>query len=372
MPVACSKTVIHVVTSLGFGGVEKRMENIARASKESMLRHRFCAVGPGGSTEKALLATGAQVDCLDKPTAIPSSGAVLNLYRYFGKIQPLVVHTHGAEANFHGLIAAKLAGVPVRIGEEIGIPQHSARAKFVFRQVYRAAHRVVCVSDSVMRWLTDSGEVPHYKATRIYNPVVLSKMSPNGSFSGHPFRIGFVGRLEPVKNPFALLQAMKELLDQGISAELWVVGDGSERGRMEQYIAENGLGEIVCLFGYQPDPERFLCECDLYVQPSISEGFGIALVEAMGLGLPVISIAVGGASEIIEHGRTGWLIQEPDALTIVNAIKRVLLLDNEQRRAIGRAAANSVNGRFEPAIYLQAISSLYMDVLASRNKVWCE
>ena len=69
-----------------------------------------------------------------------------------------------------------------------------------------------------------------------------------------------------------------------------------------------GLTEKVKLWGYQSDPAELIRQCHVYVQPSISEGFGLALVEAMGCGVPVIATAVGGAPEIIKDGETGWLL----------------------------------------------------------------
>ena len=89
------------------------------------------------------------------------------------RVRPAVVHAHGAEGNLFGLAAAALARVPVRIGEEIGLPDDSRRARFAFRTVYRSAHRVIGVADAVRDWLVRSGEVPPAKAIRIYNPVQL-------------------------------------------------------------------------------------------------------------------------------------------------------------------------------------------------------
>jgi len=165
--------VIHLITTLDFGGVEKHMEVIASSLDKSSFEHIFVAIGAGGATEERLKALGARVYCLNLPTRIPSISSISALFSFFREHKPWVVHAHGAEANFHGLIAAWLARVPVRIGEEIGIPSHGLKAKFIFRHVYGISHRVVGISRSVTNWLVDSGEVPSSKATLIYNPVVL-------------------------------------------------------------------------------------------------------------------------------------------------------------------------------------------------------
>lgn len=359
--------VAHIVTSLDFGGVERHMENIAYSSAGSSIKNEFYAIGKGGASEISLRKYNLKVVCLNRSTTIPSPTSIWTLYKCFKKNQPTIVHTHGAEANFHGLIAAWLARVPVRVGEEIGVPTHSALARMVFKHVYRAAHQVIGVSDAVKRWLVQSGEVPIKKAVRVYNPIVIPKFNSTGPGEIRNFRIGFVGRLEPVKNAFALLEALRKIIEFGITTELWLVGDGSERSKLMDYVSAHGLGDRVKMLGFQPDPFAAMRECDVFVLPSLTEGFSLALVEAMGLGLPVIATAVGGAPEIIVHGRTGWLLDDPTPETISKAIRHVAQMTSEDRKAVGRAAAEAVRGRFEPAAYLNEIESLYRQVLMQRN-----
>ncbi|MEX2505471.1 MAG: glycosyltransferase [Pseudohongiellaceae bacterium] len=354
-----SRTVIHVLTSLDFGGVEKRMEILARSTDMGARRHHFCAIGRGGAAEKRIEAASAQVDCLGQPTAIPSIRSIWTLVRIFRRLKPQVVHTHGAEANFHGLIAAWLAGVPIRIGEEIGIPEHSAKARLVFRQVYRLAHRVIGISNSVTEWLVDSGELPKSKAVRIYNPVELAValMSTPGKVPGR-FRLGFVGRLEPVKNPLVLIEAVAKLRAEGIPAEVWLVGDGSQLGMLETRTAELGVGEHVRFLGYRDAPMQFVSQCDFYVQPSLSEGFGLALVEAMSCGVPVLATAVGGAPEIIEHGRTGWLLEQSTVEQLVAALRHIWN-DRDSLASVGRAGREAVVHRFKATEYVSELGALY-------------
>lgn len=355
--------VVHVLTSLDFGGVEKHMEILSRCAGSNGREHRFCAIGKGGAAANRIKAMSAQVECLGQSTATPSIRSIWKLVQVLRRLRPQVVHTHGAEANFHGLIAAWLAGVSVRIGEEIGIPSHSTRARQVFRQIYRLSHRVIGISESVTRWLVESGEVPTSKAVRVYNPVELGDCvcSSPGKVPDR-FRLGFVGRLEPVKNPIVLVEAVVRLRADGIPAEVWLVGDGSQRGKLEARAAELGVWDHVQVLGYRDDPAQFVSQCDLYVQPSLSEGFGLALVEAMGCGVPVLATTVGGAPEIIEHGRTGWLLEQPTVEQLVTDLRNAWL-DREHLASVGRAGREAVLTRFEPVGYLHELEALYDEVL---------
>ena len=312
------------------------------------------------------MALGADVRCLRQRTRIPSLPTFVSLWALFIRLHPAVVHAHGAEANFHGLLAAWVARVPVRVGEEIGIPSHSAKGKWVFRQIYRTAHKVVGISRSVMTWLVVSGEVSAGKAMCVYNPVSLPKERGLSTDLGNIFRIGYVGRLEPVKNPLALLRAFEILISRGVRAELWFIGDGSQKVLLQKLIEDKDLAGSVRLLGYQSDPAEYVRQCDVYVQPSISEGFGLALVEAMGCGVPVIATSVGGAPEIVENERTGWLLSDTSAETIAGALDHAAQMGPARLREMGRCARAAVEGRFSPEVYVDQIESMY-EFLASNR-----
>ena len=354
--------VIHVVTSLDFGGVERHMEIIGHTLAHAQFRVLFIVIGHGGAAEKRLQDFGADVLCLDKKTKIPSLGALSALLTLFWREKPIVVHTHGAEANFHGLLAARVAQVPVRIGEEIGIPDHSKRAQCVFRYIFSTAHRIIGISQAVTDWLVENGEVSHKKAVRIFNPVQLPDLRVRKKQEENIFRIGFVGRLEPVKNPKVLVDVLKVLLNKDVPAELWLIGDGTERTAIKNRIHELELQEKIHLFGYQNNPSEFLYQCDVYVQPSLSEGFGLAVVEAMGCGLPVIATATGGVPEIVQEGVTGWIVKKPDTVSLVDAFLKAWQLGSNQLFEMGEKARQSVENRFDPITYLKQLEGLYVDL----------
>ncbi len=354
--------VIHVLTSLDFGGVEHRMEVLAGALGHSKMRHKFVAIGKGGAAETRLRELGFEVCCLGLPAKIPSPVALTSLVRFFLREKPVVVHAHGAEADFHGLIAAWIARVPVRIGEEIGIPAHSRKAKAIFRTTYGTAHKVIGVSQVVAEWLVSSGEVPRSKAVRIDNPVQPPEQSERSVDKPERFRIGFVGRLEPVKNPVGLLDAFVELAQSGMDAELWFIGDGSQREVLKQRIAQNGLEERVTLWGYQRNPPDFIRKCHVFLQPSLSEGFSNALVEAMGCEVPVIGTAVGSAPEIVVQEVTGWLIPNPSHDLLVQAIRDAWQLGTAHLAQMGIEARKSVEGRYSPKQYVERLEKLYNDL----------
>lgn len=360
---AAGELVVHVVTSLDFGGVESHMETLAGLHSCARYRHAFCAIAHGGHVAESLRRAGAEVTCLGTAARIPSLAATWRLYRFFRETRPAVVHTHGAEANFHGLIAAALAQVPVRVGEEIGIPGHGRLARILFSLAFRCAHKVIGVSQSVTDWLVSNGEVGPRRAVTLLNPVRLSAVGEATPVPpADPFRACFVGRLEPVKNLVELVAAFDRLVEGGADARLWLVGDGSLRPELERMIEQRALGEVVRLHGYHPAPVELLRQCHVCIQPSLSEGFGLALVEAMGCAVPVISTRVGAAPDLIQSGVSGWLVEGFDRTAIQTALEQAYRTPRDQLGDMGRAARTVVGTLFEPVAYLRRLESVYETV----------
>lgn len=351
--------IVHVFSSLDFGGVETRATTIAKYSNfKNGALPVFCAISKGGQAESVIMEQGCKVEVLNASCKIPSLKAFLKLLIFFRQEKPDVVHAHGAEANFHGILAAYFAGVPVRIGEEIGIPVHSKSAKRIFKFIYFLSSHVVAISDSVKAWLIDSGEVPLEKVTRIYNPVEVEFKKKCVSDSNRKFRISFVGRLEPVKNPLALIMAVSLLKKKKVPIELWMIGDGSLMRDCLSLISELEVSDAVIMHGYSDDPSSLIVQSDLYVQPSITEGFGIALVEAMLCKVPVLATSVGGAPEIIRHGENGWLVDNTDGESLSLAIGDIWNL-REHLNFFGAKSYDSVCDRFNPENYINDLMSLY-------------
>ena len=356
---AMTHKVLHILTSLDFGGVERHMELIASWRGTGQYSHEFLAIGSGGAAEASIARSGCSVCCLNINPKIPNLRALWRLYKYIIKAAPYVVHTHGAEANFHGLIASRIAGVPVRVGEEIGIPARTRTASQIFRFVFSLANVLVAVSAVVERWLLDNGEVKSRKIKVLNCPVAFNRIRPSQKTFGDEFVVCWVGRLEKVKNPIAVLHAFARFSTSRPDTKLWIIGDGSLRSELEDQIKELGLQDVVELMGYLPDPESIIINADLFVQSSHSEGFSLALVEAMGIGLPVIVSNVGAAKEIVSDGISGWIIDEPTVDRIYNSLVVAYSMSSEALHQMGFIAADAVRKKHSLDIYMEHLHVLY-------------
>jgi glycosyltransferase involved in cell wall biosynthesis len=355
-------SILHVLTSLKFGGVESQMLLVAKNSSNSVWEHGFCALGESGVLLNNLKTLDAQVHALNCKVKIPSASAILSLWLYFRRVKPTVVHLHGAEANFHGTIAARFAGIPVVIAEEIGIPRHSRRARKVFSWIYRRCDQVVAISQAVKDEIITMGEADSSKITVIYNPFEQQSFRAVPLLNGR-LVLGFVGRLETVKNPIAAVEAIQILRDRGLNPLLRIIGEGSLRGDLERRITDLRLENHVVLCGFHPRPFELLQDCHFYLQPSLTEGFGLAICEAMSAGIPVIASAVGGAPEIIDHGKTGWLLEQPSPENLATTIEKAAKICPKSLASMGQNASAAVNEKFNVTAYLQSCDSLYNHLL---------
>ncbi len=347
--------IVRLTTSLDFGGQEKKY--ISFSQQRTLFRniYTFGAIGRGGFAENLLKSNNFNVQIFGKNPSIKNLQNILLLYKWLKLEKPNVLHTAAGEANFHGIIAAKLAGVPVIIAEEIGFPSHSKTARFVFAILYRFATRVICVSEAVKNFLIEIGEISPEKGTVIYNPVSSPKFFERDRQNS--FTIVSVGRFEKVKNQRLLIQAIYTM--QVPNIRLILVGDGSERTNLQSLIEELGLQEKVIITGFVSEPERYLAKADLFVLPSLSEGFGIAAVEAMLCAVPCLCSKVGGIPEFIRDGETGWLFDPSNPEELTQKLQMILNMDPVQMADIGSKGKAYVSDRFTEAKYVEQLENLY-------------
>ncbi|WP_293893634.1 glycosyltransferase [Flavobacterium sp.] len=350
--------VIRLTTSLDFGGQEQQYISFVEGKSDFKNNYIFAAIGHGGYAEKLIFSKGFEVKIFNENPSITNLKNIWKLYKWFKIENPDIVHTAAAEANFHGIIAAKMAGVKNIIAEEIGFPNHSNKARFIFSNLYKLTKKVICVSKAVQDYLIAIDEIDSKKGYVIYNPVsekdYIKRELPN------EFTIVSVGRFEKVKNQKLLINAFSKLNNK--SSKLILVGDGRERSNIEQLISELNLNKRVTITGFVPNPEHYIAKSSLFVLPSFSEGFGIAVVEAMQQGLPCLCTNVGGIPEFVVENETGWLFNPNDEDELVEKLNYIITLPTESINSIGEMGKNSISSKFTTSKYVENLENLYQNL----------
>jgi glycosyltransferase involved in cell wall biosynthesis len=152
-------------------------------------------------------------------------------------------------------------------------------------------------------------------------------------FRGNTITIVTTGRLALPKNHILAVKAAKILRDKGVDFKWLFIGEGSERPKIENLIKEYALSDQVILFGMRSNPYPFMARCDVYVQTSSFEGFGLTIAEAKILGKPVVSTNFDVVHDQLKHGENG-LIAEMTPESVAENIIHLLEDDNLRNQIV--------------------------------------
>ena len=173
--------------------------------------------------------------------------------------------------------------------------------------------------------------------------------------------IGSIGRLTSEKGHRYLLEAFPAVLRKFPDSKLLLVGDGNLREKLLMRAKKLGITESVIFLGYKKDIKPLLSIMDIFVFPSLTEGFGMALLEAMAMGVPIIASKVGGIPEIIKEGETGVLVKPKSSSEIAEAI--IKLLSEKEISHRMKARSKEEVRRFSVEEMVRKYENLYISLV---------
>ncbi|MGC2423854.1 MAG: glycosyltransferase family 4 protein [Nitrospirota bacterium] len=209
---------------------------------------------------------------------------------------------------------------------------------------------VVATSDAVAKWAGVDAEV-------VYPGVDICKAHPAMTCGGHT--LGIAGRLVQLKGTLHLIRALPMVRAEVPDVMLEIAGSGPEEEVLRREAHSLGLDGRVRFLGWQE--EIPFNRWDVFVMPSLEEAFGMAALEAMAAGLPVVASAVGGLTELVQDGKTGWLFPPADIKALAGRLVS-LLLSPEERFTMGAAARDRAN-MFSTKRMSERIELLYRRLL---------
>jgi len=361
--------VCHVLLSLKPGGLENGVVNVVNGLDPADFRSSVCCLQQAGEFAARMRGTTEIVAMGLQPGndwRLP-----LRLARLLRALRVDIVHTRNAEPFFYGIVAARLAGVPVVIHSEHGrtFPEKPLRAR-VQRFLLSGANAAFCVSERLKQDLVRELGVSPARFEVIHNGVDIERFrSAPGTgdrrLSAADVVIGSVGRLAPVKNYPLLLRAMARLPALPPS-RLLLVGDGPEGPSLQALAAELGLADRVHFAGHRDDVAQALREMDVFVLPSTSEGMSNTLLEAMAAGVAAVASDAGGNGEIIVPEVSGLLFPSADVAALAAQLGR-LISDPGLRGKLARAAATRVKVEFSIDAMIRRYEQLYRRVWSQRH-----
>lgn len=288
--------VLHLIPDLGLGGAQRALCYLATAMDRKRFRLQVVYWGHQGDLHKELEELGVEVVHLQGVGRSLFRLAVV-FSRHVRRTRPDVIHTHLFDADLVGILSARVFGVR-RCFSSI----HSStffeprRHQWRYRCLALLVSRFFPVSQALSDVLIQRCRVPADRVRVIRNGIDTTRFAPSPARDGAVARgpiIGTLARLDPRKGIRILLDAMPHLLPEYPEALLLVGGAGAEKEALEQQARALGLADRVVFVGPVHEPRDFYRRLDLFVLPSLDEGFGLVVLEAMAMGLPVIGAHVG-------------------------------------------------------------------------------
>ena len=262
-----------------------------------------------------------------------------------------------------------------RHGGSVGAAHHDDRSCAVidlavvhrFREIVRLAGRT-----QITAQLDVHQESLAEISFRRQRSVVAEELHPfkHDSVLAHKlllFCSNSVGALTPEKGHALLIDAFAKLGQKISNCRLLLAGEGRLRAELERQAQEAGLGSAIVFAGFVAEVESVYAAGDLFVFPSLSEGAGSSLIQAMAYGLPVLALARGGMAEIIEDGRTGILVQETNAEALASAAVR-MLQDSEFRERSARAARETAASRYSAERMVDGTARIFGELIAGKGR----
>lgn len=365
--------VLHVVVAGDIGGAERLLVDLASRPTESGAEHTVALMTPNPRLADMFSNAGLRLRdrgrVRENPLAYlwrslgPSDVAWLEGILHDERADMAHLHTFGSHVV--GARAAIRAGVPfLRTEHHVEYFVDPSCSAFTRWSLARAKASVAVsqyVSDFISRIAPASSNVIHV----VRNGVDADHFAPRprvgreDAESGRPFKFAVVCRLEPWKGVGLAIEALELMPD----AHLDIVGEGSERARLEADVSARGLNSRVKFLGYCSDPRDAVDAADAIVSGSRDEPLGLSVLEALAMARPVVAFASGGIPEIVQDGETGWLVQERSAAALARGMADAAS-DRARACAYGEAGRLFVEKRCRIEAMCEGYREIYENVLS--------
>lgn len=380
---AKEKTVIIAIPVLLIGGTEIQTLSVVKALVSGGYRVIVCCYHEyTPEVIEQFVAVGAKIQLLQLERQHNILGLLnlsLKLTKVFRTLNADIAHVQYIAPGLTSIIAARMARVPVVFSTVhiAGNLVYGVKAKMMLRIAARLCSAFICVSKGVEEFwfgssmVFDSEKVPrNRKHFTIHNAVDIERLTSVGKMDAVTLReylnlherpvVGIVGRLAIQKGHTVLLDALAEVKKKIPDVALIVIGDGPERQMLQLKADKLGLSEAIFWFGQKSQEElfKYYRAMDIFVMPSLYEGFGLAAIEAMVFELPVVGSNVAGLSEVIEHEKSGLLVNAGDSDALKAALLR-LLQDRETALRYGVYGKQRANSLFSTPKFEQKILTMY-------------
>ncbi|MFH0731368.1 MAG: glycosyltransferase family 4 protein [Candidatus Omnitrophota bacterium] len=364
--------ILIITTRLNLGGIGVYVVSLARGLKQK--GHKVIVASSGGDLKEVLTSCG--IEHIDVPIDTSSEVgphvmiAGMKLLKVIKNEKIDIVHAQTRVSQVIAHYLHKFSKVTV-----VTTCHGFFKSRLIRMFLPCWGSRVIAISDAVKEHLVIAMKVPEKNIELIYNGIDTSFLGQKYSESEHKkikeqfnltsdFVIGITARLSSVKGHVYLLRAMSRIKNVFPKAQLLIVGSGSKKYERSLHDICNKLNieNSVIFYPAIQNIYKALSVMDVFVLPSIQEGLGLSMIEAMAVGIPVVASNVGGVSSVIEHEKNGILVAPKDDSVLAEAILR-LLNDKEFARKLGEEGKKTVQDKFTLNRMVEKTERFYLNAL---------
>ena len=359
--------ILFVTFSLDVGGLENLVLELARNLDRERFASSICTLQKGGKLQQEFERSGIPVYVIEKREGMDFF-LPFKIYRLLKQKKIDIVHTNNAVPWLYvGISVLFRRRIRLIHTEHSHLPVEKELLIKAERLLSKLTFSIVADSANVAKFLSSRVNVPGRKLKTIYNGVNCKRLNININAQskkreigrgGSEQIVGIVGRLVLVKDHVNLLCAFKKVINEVSRVKLLIIGDGELKDYLVKYAHDLKITQKVKFLGNRFDVPDLLKTMDVFVISSLSEGFSIALLEAIASGIPVVATNVGGNAEIIEHGVSGLLVPPKDPNEISKMIVS-LLKNKEMAKKIGERGQRKVRADFSFEKMKEKYQSVY-------------
>lgn len=354
--------ICYIISNLSIGGAQLLLFDLINNLKNENLEITVITIDSGYYIKKFEDAGIRIIDIKSKGLINPL--IFFRLKNKLKEIQPHIVHTHLLKADFYGRLSAKWLQIPVIFttchNDSTTHSQKKNNKNNIFDSIdnwvidYTNSY-IIAISEKVKQFLINRKDekisermsviyngIDIKKEEYILNPEKIKYFKKTLGLTERDFIVSIVGRLEEQKGHIKFLTMSLEVIKK-YNLKILIIGDGSQKDSIKNFIRTKNLESNVFLLGFIPDTEKYYEISHLIVIPSLWEGFGIVACEGMIKSKIVLAAKVGGLPEIIEHGVNGFLYNEDD----LNINLEFIITNFHKLNLINENAVKTVKNKFD-------------------------
>ena len=372
-------SLMLVVTWLTRAGAETQVKDLACEHARRGARVMVVSLREPEAFLPELTGAGVQVISLGMPKGVADPRGIARLARAVHTFRPDVVHSHMVHANLLSRVTRLFCRMPVLVCTAHNTCEGPRWRELLYRLTDRLADVTTSVSKAGVERYVRIGAAPAGRIRWIPNGVDVKRFEPSlatrtavrtALHVADAFVFLAVGRLERAKGFDVLLQALSLVCTQNDNTVVLIVGDGSQRTKLDAQASSLGLdGGIVRFLGVRNDVPDLMAAADALVLPSRWEGLPMVLLEAASAGLPIVATDVGGNAEVVVDEKTGFLVPPDDGEALGRAMVYVATLMADQRTAMGRSSQRVIEEQYSLVAIVDQWEQLYDEATHHRSAV---